>query len=392
MPEKILSLDLGSRLLKVVLTEVDEKGEVHLLTQSTREVSSFKNGEIIDEELFGSEVGSYLFETLNQFEAKNLKIILSLSSSTFSFQKIKTKSLVEERYVSENDLRKCFSLARASIFSTSNEIIYEEPSKFFLDNSTTGIRNPLGLEARYLEVEINVIQIFKPFLVRLRELLKTFHIIPQVFYPNPLGASMIVLDQKTKEDGCLLLDMGYETSSFLFYFEGTINNLVVFNFGLKDLISDLLSENKLSSSDFWSFLEEVKNSPVKKQISLKGKRKISLKELTKSFSRKLNHLFKKHEVFNLLTKQKEKQSFLGGSYLIGGAIFLPEIEALLKNLLKLPFEKAHDPKERLNDNDLIFANALGNVYLYLKTFQEPRGFFEEIIEHFKNFFSNIWPF
>lgn len=56
MIEKVLGIDLGNKTLKLCLGEIESTGESKILTTLSREISSFKNGEIINEEEFLNEV------------------------------------------------------------------------------------------------------------------------------------------------------------------------------------------------------------------------------------------------------------------------------------------------------------------------------------------------
>lgn len=392
MSEKFVSLDLGSKNLKICLSEIDQNGEINLLTTLEKEISSFKNGEIIEEDLFISEVIGFTEEFLNQFRSKNLKILLSFSSSTFNFQKIKTKTIVDDKFVSDEDIKKCKSLARASLISSSFEIFYEEANKFFLDNYPTPVRNPLGLEARQLEVELNIIQIFKPYFLKLQEIFRHSRFPLKGFYPNPLGAASIVLDQKTKEEGTLLIDLGYKTTSCVSFYENSISDFFVFNFGLEDILSPILNDLAINYNEFAKIIDEMQDSGSKKQTFKIKKQIISLNSLIKTLEKRINFFFKKNKFLEFIDKEKNSHPFLGGCFLIGGVIYLPEIENIFKKLLKISVRKGVDLKGRLkNKEDLKFLNALGNVNLYLKS-ENPKSLFGEIFDYFKNFFSNIFPF
>lgn len=390
MNERILGIDLGSKLLKLCLAESDQLGEVKILTTLNKEISSFRNGEIINEDDFLNEVINFLVDFLENFKSKKNRICLSFSSSTFTFQKIRPKSLVDSRYVEENDIKKCKQLGKTSLISSSQEIIYEEASKFYLDGSNTPIRNPLGLEARYLEVELGVIQVFKGFFLKLLEIFKDNKISIEVFLPNPLGASLSVLDQKNKEEGSVLIDFGFQTVSLVYFYQGAINHFQVFPFGLENILSDFLNEYNLNPEELFSFLKNLKDVNQKKNFKL-GKNKISYQSWKKFLEKKINFLFKKHGLIETIDKLKHQGPILGGIYLLGGISFFPEIEISLRKILKTPVKKAVDLKKELKEEDLIYLNAWGNT-LFLVKYSEKEDTFKEILSSLKRFFSNLLPF
>lgn len=390
MNERLLGIDLGSKLLKLCLAEVDQLGEVKILTTLNKEISSFRNGEIINEDEFLNEVINFLLDFLENFKSKKTRICLSFSSSTFSFQKIRPKSLVEGRYVEENDIKKCKQLGKTSLISSSQEIIYEEASKFYLDGSNTPIRNPLGLEARYLEVELEVVQVFKGFFLKLIEIFKENKIPIEVFLPNPIGGSLSILDQKSKEEGSILIDFGFKTLSLVYFYQGAINHFQVFPFGLENILSDFLNEHNLNPEELLDFLKNLKDFNQQKSIKL-SKSKISYQSWKKLLEKKISSLFKKYGLTEIIDKLKHQGPILGGIYILGGISSFPEIELSLRKILKTPTKKAIDLKKELKEEDSIYLNAWGNT-LFLVKYSEKEDTFREILSGLKRFFSNLLPF
>jgi len=391
MTEKVLGIDLGSKILKLCLGEVEATGEPKLLTTLSKEISSFKNGEIINEEDFLNEVIFFINNFLQSLPHKDISVVVSFSSSTFNFQKVRPKSLVESKTIEESDIRKCKHLGRTSLISSSQEIIYEEISKFYLDGSQTPIRNPLGLEARYLEIDMSVIQIFSGFFIKLEKVFEENKIKVNFFLPNPLGASLVILDSKSKESGSLILDFGFNTLSSAYFYQGSLTSFNVFSFGLENLLNDFLSESSLTFEDLENFFNEFRQNPNKKTFIKLGKTKISFQSFQKILEKKLSNLFKKNNFFDYFNKLKSQFPLLGGVYIIGGALIFPHLNEVLKKILKINVKEGKDLKGELKEEYFIFLNSWGNIFYFLKS-PEGKSFFEEIFDGIKRFFSNLLPF
>ncbi len=391
MTEKVLGIDLGSKILKLCLGEVEATGEPKLLTTLSKEISSFKNGEIINEEEFLNEVIFFINNFLQSLPHKDISIVVSFSSSTFNFQKVRPKSLVESKTIEESDIRKCKHLGRTSLISSSQEIIYEEISKFYLDGSQTPIRNPLGLEARYLEIDMSVIQIFSGFFIKLKKVFEENKIKVNFFLPNPLGASLVILDSKSKESGSLILDFGFNTLSSAYFYQGSLTSFNVFSFGLENLLNDFLSESSLTFEDLENFFNEFRQNPNKKTFIKLGKNKISFQSFQKILEKKLSNLFKKNNFFDYFSKLKSQFPLLGGVYVIGGALIFPHLNEVLRKILKINVKEGKDLRGELKEEDFIFLNSWGNIFYFLKS-PEEKSFFEEIFDGIKRFFSNLLPF
>ncbi|MER3570063.1 MAG: hypothetical protein C4348_00395 [Patescibacteria group bacterium] len=392
MSEKFLGLDLGSKNLKLCVAEINETGELNLLTTIKKEINSFRNGEIIDDEEFNKEVIGFLKDLIFQLGIKNYKIVLSFSSSTFNFQKIKAKTIVENRVVSEEDIKRCKQIARTSLISQNYETIYEETINYFLDNSQTSTRNPLGFEARYLEIELGLIQVFKSFFLKLQNFFKENKIKIDLFLPNPIGASYVVLENKDKESGCVLMDIGYKTTVISVFNERKLVNFNSFQFGYEDLIKDITLEYGISEIDWLKIVNEFLEDSKNKKSSLKiGKQKISYSNFLKFVEKRILFYFKKREINDYFNKLKENYSLINGVYLIGGLTNLPEIENIIKKSIRILTRKGKTIKGLIEIESGDFYNSFGNLNYFLKNYQD-KGFWEDFWGFFKNLFSNFFPF
>ncbi|GIW67402.1 MAG: cell division protein FtsA [Candidatus Parcubacteria bacterium] len=387
MRSKIFSLDLGSKTLKICVGEEDEQGKITLLTKLAKNIESFNDGEIIDVDAFREEVINTLKDVAYQIGEEPKNLILSFSSSSFQSQKAKGRVSISEKYITDEDIRKCHLLAKASLTSTSYEFLFEEPIAYFLDNINIKVRDPLGMEARSLEVDFFVVQGLKSTISRLRDFFQKNGFKISLILPNPLPASFILIPKKEKEQGVILVDFGYKIFNVSIFQEGKLIYYRNLRFGLGDILEDLALDFSLSFEEIFSLFNEIKNyDDTKKKTKIKiGRQKITHYNFLKLIEKKFSLYWKKNALNDLFKKIKEDYRLPAGVYLIGAASYLPEINYLFRKYSTYPTKIETDKDKNLNLDERIFLNAVGSIFYYQRLFQ-PKTFFDNLKDLFFNLF------
>lgn len=368
MREKIFAVDLGSKLLKIAVGEEDESGKIILLTKITKNLETFTNGEIIDQENFIEEALNPLKEIAYQINASPKNLILSYSAPYFNFQRTKGKISVSEKYVNEEDIKKCLLIAKASLASGNYEILYEEPIAYFLDGTNVKVRDPLGMEARTLEVDFFVIQGLKSAINKIRDFFNHHELKISYILPNPLPASFVIIPKREKELGAILVDFGYKILNLSIFQEGKLCFYQNFRFGLGDILEDLAIDFGLEVEEVFNYLEEAtKLSEQKKKAKIKiGKQKLSYANLVKLIEKKFSFYWKKNNLSEVFKKIKENYRLPAGIYLIGGGSYLPEIQNIFKKYSDYLIKLEADLYKNLDKEERVYLNSLGSIYYFQK--------------------------
>ena len=387
MRQKIFSIDLGNKTLKICVGEEDEQGKTTTLTKLAKNIESFSDGEIIDPEAFEEEVIGTLKDVAYQIGDEPRNLVLSFVSSHFQFQKAKGRVSLSERYVTDEDVGKCHLLAKASLTSTSYEILFEEPIAYFLDNLNIKVRDPLGMEARNLEVDFLVVQGLKSAISRIRDFFGKNGLKISLILPNPVPASFILIPKKEKEQGVILIDFGYKIFNLSIFQEGRLVFYQNLKFGVGDILEDLVLDFGLSFDEVLSIFDEIKNyDDQKKKLKLKiGKRKITYYNFLKLIDKKFSLYWKKNGLNDLFKKIKENYRLPLGIYLIGAGSYLPEINLSFKKYSGYPTKIETDIYKSLNQDERIFLNAVGSMFYYQRLFR-PKNFFDNLKDLFSGFF------
>lgn len=365
MRKKIFSLDIGNKLLKLCVAEEDENGKITLLTKLAKNVESFSDGEIIDQENFFNEVIAPLREIAYQIGEDPKELILSLSSSYFIGQRTKGKISVNERYVSEDDVKKCLLIAKASLISSSYEIVFEEPVSYFFESGLR-IRDPLGMEARSLEVDLFVVQGLKPSLAKLKDFFTHNGFKISLVLPNPLPASYVLLPKKDKELGVILIDFGYKVFNLTIFQESKLAFYQNVKFGLGDVLEDLAIDLGIDLQEIHGVFDQLREEKLdKKKFKIKiGRQRYSYSTLVNLIEKKFVFYWKKNNLNELFKKIKENFRLPAGIYLTGGGVYLPEMENIFRKYSHYPVKTTTDQYNILTKDEGIYLNSLGAIFFY----------------------------
>lgn len=193
---------------------------------------------------------------------------------------------------------------------------------------------------------------------------------------GPIAASNVALDDRQKTAGCVLVDIGQETTSIIIFEDGSIISLKVFPIGSNMITNELALGLKISLDD----AEGIKIGKITSDMP----------------QRKIDDIINKKttEIFELIQKYLKKinrdERLPAGAILIGGAANIKNIEELSKKILNLP-SKMHGLKNK-NSLDPTWFTAYGLCMSDKENIQKDNSypnFLLRIFHNLKKFFGKI---
>ncbi|GIW66239.1 MAG: hypothetical protein KatS3mg095_0137 [Candidatus Parcubacteria bacterium] len=347
MRDFYFGLDLGHYEVKFSILEEDNTGKFITYNQSLKN-EYLKEGEILENESLINLLENLFYNTL---ESLNINKINSISVC-FNFPYLqsyiqKSHSIIENN-VKKDDIKKAINTARTSLIINNQEILVEEPLKFILDNNQE-IRDPLGFNARRLDVEVLFIGCHKTILNKIRNILYELKIGQINFLPSFYASSKVCLNKKDKEIGVGILDLGSEITTLAIFQYGKLVNYKTFNFGGATLTEDLAMYLKIDIEE----AEKLKLDFFNNQLSKDKKKNLKIK---KFIEKKIKDYFDKNNLRNYLKDIKNKYRLPAGIVLTGGSARIINLDGLLKNIF--------DIQIRLPKNDLEIFEKTDDILKY----------------------------
>jgi len=389
MSQKFFALDLGHRYLKFCIAEENNFGVLTPLSLIDRKINSFKNGEIIDADLFAEEVIKFLSEVSQQIGQKVSEITLSFSAPYLTAYQAHGRAIVQGKNIRKEDLDRARKLAKMTVSVAQQSTLWEEPLYYLLDNSTNKIRDPIGMEARTVEVYLLTIQASISNISKIEQSFRKNKININHIIPNPIPASFAVLEKKDKENGVVLIDFGYHLTNVAVFKDGSLIDYKVFQFGWYDLVQELaiLHESDLEETEqiLENFLHTSDPEVLQKTKIKLGKKSINIQALSKIFEKTLNQLAKNCGLPDWFKKLKENYKLPGGAFILGSASHLPELQKIFRNLTSMPIKLAIEKNHSLGEKEHTFLNAWGLTLWQYREVGSTQNIWQKIKALWENF-------
>ncbi|MBU4350727.1 cell division protein FtsA [Candidatus Parcubacteria bacterium] len=372
----ISGLDIGTNSIKA-LVALKKPGEKDLEIMSQAEVENFgmRKGVVIN----SSQVSQKIIEVVSLcrqgLEKKIDSAIININGSHLSF--LSGRGLVSvsraDQKISETDIERAFQASRSISLSTNQEVLETYPQEFIIDGQP-GIKEVEGLRGIRLEAKTLCLVAFAPYLKNLSDSVLGADIEIEDILPSAVASAQAVLDQKEKELGVALIDIGGGTTNLTIFEEGNLVDAKVFPLGSNNITNDIAIILKIE-------IEEAEN--IKKSFTgfnLRGSG--SLKEAKKSgqeFSKKaISKIIEARtkEIFSEVNKELKrlgKSKLPAGIVLTGGGAKLAKTVEFAKKELKLHCRLGLPKGFSPQIDDPAWSTVCGLVLEGAKTFETEEG-------------------
>lgn len=376
MKELYFGLDLGHYEIKLSILEEDISGKLISYNHSIKN-EYLKKGEILETDDLINSLANLFDNTLSSFNISKINNLgVCFNFSYFQSYLQKGHSIFEGN-IKEEDIERAIKTARTSLLINNQEILVEEPIKFFLDGHQE-IRDPLGFSGRRLDVEVFFITCHKSIINKFSNILNELKINKVVFYPAFYAASKVCLTKRDKEIGTILLDLGAENTTLAVFQRGKLINYHSFDFGGEKLTEDLALYLKIDLEE----AEKLKLDFFNNYLDKDSKKKSKVK---KFIEKKIKEYVEKSGLKSYLKEIKYSFRLPGGIIAVGSFAKILNFDNLLKNIfdiqIKLP-KNIYDIFEK-DDDILKYSASVGCALLNKEVINKEYGWFQKI----KNFFS-----
>ncbi|MEI6378892.1 MAG: cell division protein FtsA [Candidatus Falkowbacteria bacterium] len=277
--------------------------------------------------------------------------------------------------ITADDITRALEAAEAVSVPPNYEILHVMPVSYKVDNQEQ-VKNPLGMTGVRLEVEALVIQALSSQIKNLTRAIDraNLHLEDLVF--SPLAAASIALDDKQRELGVALVNMGATTTSVAIYEEGELLHTAVLPIGASHITNDIaiglrcpitLAERikvrygsakaeKFTKKDEIDITDILHEEGLEDENSIISQHYVAeiIQARVEEILERVDAEFKKINRSGLLP---------AGVVLTGGGAKLTDIVEISKKILKLPVtlggnKQAATRHDKANDPEYLTASGL----------------------------------
>ena len=221
----IVGVDIGTSKVCTVVGEVNNFGQIEIISNTSYKCSGLKKGKIIDEE----EICLCVAKTIKDAEDEtNLKINSAYVTIPGKHVTIVQNSItkeVKDRYsgISVKDVQNAIMQVKDIEIPDEKTLIDIVPDKIILDNGTV-VTDPVGNLSSNFTMSAQVILADKGYVRQLNSIFKRAGLEIDGIVPITLAERNLVLDKNELHDNVMLLDIGagntdigvFEGSTFVY--------------------------------------------------------------------------------------------------------------------------------------------------------------------------------
>jgi cell division protein FtsA len=283
-----------------------------------------------------------IIKTLSRSSLKH--ITMSVGSPDLKVQTSKGVVAVSraDDEIQIDDIERALQSARA-VTLPANRIVVDSMIKEFVVDGIAGIGDPIGMLGKRLEVNLMLIESFAPAIKPLQRAVETLGGFAEKLVVSPLAAANAVLTQDQKENGVLLIDIGFSKTSVAIFEEGKISHVAILPVGGGTVTNDLaiglrvpidVAETiKLSYGNALAKEVSSRDAIELAKVDPRVKGTVTRKFIAEIIEDRLAEIF---ELVNTEVKRVGKLSQIpAGIVLTGGGAKMPSIAELARQELRL---------------------------------------------------------
>ncbi|MBR3157393.1 cell division protein FtsA [Candidatus Saccharibacteria bacterium] len=335
----VTGLDVGTENVRAVIASINKDGKIAIVGFNEGKSAGMRKGipanltgpaESIDRMLGDAE-------RMGGYDVRSAYVSIN-GSTVISTQ---TEGMIAvgavEHEIDVEDLNRVEDIAVSGRIPANRDVLDVIPLEFALDGQG-GIKDPLGMAGARLEIRANVVSALTPNCENLKKATQTADVQALRLVPTAVAAAKAVLDERQKENGVAVVDLGAATSSIAIYEEGDLQYVGVVPIGSNNITNDLaivlaiepeLAEEiktRFITGDFGS------NKSVAIKVGKHGERTFERKEVEEVVKARLEEIFT--EIRKKLKSAKYDQRLPEGIILTGGGAKMRDIELFAKECLE----------------------------------------------------------
>lgn len=377
--EIFVGLDIGSFKITTVVGKADEEGELNIIGIGTSFNTGVRKGIVteIEETVSGISESMETAERMAGVQLDSATININGGHiSSFNSKGVVAVGKANQEVTFEDTVR-VDEAAQAVQIPTNKEILHVIPRIYSVDGQE-GVKDPIGMTGVRLEGEVQIVLVSQPAVKNLKKSVSQAGIAIEDIIASPLATSKAVVSKREKELGCVVIDIGASTTGIIVYEDerplytsvlpvGSAHITNDIAIGLRTSI-DVAEKVKLKYGTSLPKTVPEKEKIDLSEIDMNEEGIIPRKHVAEIIEARLGEMF--NMVKNELRKIKRDGQLPAGAILSGGGSKLQDIDAIAKNVLKLPcvIGKPHNLKGMVDKvYDPRFSAAVG---LMLYQFEE----------------------
>ncbi|MCA1654623.1 MAG: cell division protein FtsA [Sphingomicrobium sp.] len=232
------ALDIGSSKVSAMIVAHGDDGRPRVLGTGQRESRGVKRGYITDME--ASEVA--VREAVELAERMSGVTVDDVWASYGAGGLVSDLANVEVELgghqVEQSDINQLLLAGRNAINRTGQVVLHAHPALFTIDRNQ-GVKQPIGLFADKLGVDIHVVAADSAPLKNIDFVIRSAHLGVNAIVASPIAAAIACLTEEERDIGVALVELGAEVTNVSLHAGGMLVGLRSIELGARDITDDI---------------------------------------------------------------------------------------------------------------------------------------------------------
>ena len=236
----ITALDVGSWKVCALIAGQTADGSLHVLGTGQRESRGVQRGYVADMEQTEHVVREAI-EQAERIAERNIDDVwVAFSAGGMTSDVTPIESELGGHRIEQEDVDDLLAAGRAGIDPEGRMVLHAQPALYTLDG-LTGVRNPIGLHADRLGVDIHIIMADGAPVRNLESAVRQAHLDVQAVVASPVAAGLSCLSPEERDLGVALVELGAAVTTVSLYAGGMLVEMASLPFGASDITDDIAS-------------------------------------------------------------------------------------------------------------------------------------------------------
>jgi cell division protein FtsA len=236
----ITAIDVGSWKVSALIAGRQEDGSLVILGTGQRESRGVRRGFIADME----RTEQAIRETVEQAEkvaGTNIESVhVSFSGGSLVSDVMCVDIDIANRRIQQADVDELLTRAREGVDPDGRMVLHAHPTLYTID-TTDGVRNPVGLHAERLSVDIHVMQADGAPLANLEHCVRSAYLNVEGIIAAPVATGLACLSEEERDLGVALVELGAGVTNVSLFSGGMLVDLRSIPTGAADITDDIAS-------------------------------------------------------------------------------------------------------------------------------------------------------
>jgi cell division protein FtsA len=234
----IAALDIGSSKVSALIVRRGEDKRLQVLGSGQRESRGVKRGYITDMEAseFAVREAVELAERMSGLTIDDVWASFGAGSLVSDVANVEVE--LGGHQVEQSDINQLLNAGRSAIDRSGQVVLHAHPALYTIDG-VEGVRQPIGLHADRLGVDIHVIAADPAPLRNIDYVIRSAHLGVKAIVASPVAAALACLTEDERDMGVALVELGAGVTNVSLHAGGMLVGLRSIPLGARDITDDI---------------------------------------------------------------------------------------------------------------------------------------------------------